>query len=161
MGDKLNKFVASGCYFGLSPIMPGTCGAIPGVIIIYSVNLIDDPRIGGLMMSIIMVTLFWLNFIMTDWAQEFWKEDDPRHFVIDEIIGVIIAISMAIGLGVPKNYLTYINVFIMFRIFDIIKVWPANVIDRQLSHTHFDIVADDLISGIYAGTTVAILRMLL
>ena len=33
MGDKFYKFVASGCYLGLSPIAPGTCGTLIGVIL--------------------------------------------------------------------------------------------------------------------------------
>jgi len=40
--------------------------------------------------------------------------------------------------------------FLAFRFFDIVKVWPANWLDRNLKGG-WGIMLDDLAAGVYAG----------
>ena len=45
-------------------------------------------------------------------------------------------------------YVTMVLIFILFRFFDILKIFPANIVDKKLK-TAFGVIFDDLIAGIY------------
>ena len=49
---------------------------------------------------------------------------------------------------VINPYVTIVLIFILFRFFDILKIFPANIVDRKLKSA-FGVILDDLIAGIY------------
>jgi phosphatidylglycerophosphatase A len=53
------------------------------------------------------------------------------------------------------SYFTIVISFLLFRFFDIVKLYPANYFDKLKSG--FGIVMDDIISGIQAGILTSIL----
>ena len=55
------------------------------------------------------------------------KGTDPGIIVIDEIVGMLIAL-----LAIPKTFLFLITAFILFRIFDITKPYPARKVLNTL-----------------------------
>jgi phosphatidylglycerophosphatase A len=75
-------------------------------------------------------------------AQETGR-DDPGHVVIDEVAGQWIAL-----VACPVNLAHVALAFLLFRVFDIVKPWPA----RQLENLHggTGIMLDDVAAGIYA-----------
>ena len=59
-----------------------------------------------------------------------------------------------------KEFLIYsFLAFIFFRIFDIWKPYPINIVDRGIKN-YFGVVLDDLIAGVYAAITVILISYL-
>ena len=54
-------------------------------------------------------------------------------------------------------YITMMLIFILFRFFDILKIFPANVVDKRLKSA-FGVILDDLIAGIYTIIIIYILN---
>ena len=70
---------------------------------------------------------------------------DPAAVVIDEVAGQWLALVAA-----PLDPLAYAVGFLLFRVFDIVKPWPAGWIDRNMAGGA-GIMLDDIIAGAYAG----------
>ena len=82
------------------------------------------------------------------WASGEYKRLSGKHdsgaIVIDEVAGQWIAL-----LFVPLDPLLYGAAFLLFRVFDIVKPFPANWADREMKGG-LGVMADDLVAGIYA-----------
>jgi phosphatidylglycerophosphatase A len=91
------------------------------------------------------VILYTAAVIITENVQKKFHLHDPQWIVIDEVIGMLITWSFVLSIELP----ILATVFISFRFFDIIKIWPASYFDR-LDHG-MGTITDDVISGIYAG----------
>lgn len=142
-------YLAIGTSFGLglSPIAPGSFGALIGVayhvaIVIYTPASWHLP---ALVLGLIVVVA--ANHVLTPWAVDYWKDEDPGHFVLDEVAGYLVVPILFRGGDLWQVALWG---FLLFRIFDIIKIPPARQIDQNM-HGPWGIVLDDLISGAYAA----------
>jgi len=76
-------------------------------------------------------------------------EKDPSRVVIDEIAGQFLALA---PIAVPDPVAYGIG-FFAFRIFDIVKPWPAGWCDRKLEGAP-GIMFDDIFAGLYAAIVV-------
>ena len=76
-------------------------------------------------------------------AAELLKQKDLRVIVIDEVIGLMIANYLA-----PARLAPLILGFLLFRCFDIAKVFPAARLEKLPGGT--GIVLDDVVAGLYA-----------
>ena len=85
---------------------------------------------------------------------------DPGKVVVDEVAGQLIALT-----AVPATFwllndaTTVLAAFILFRIFDIVKPYPARRLEGM--HGGVGIMADDLVAGLYAFLAVILVRVLL
>jgi phosphatidylglycerophosphatase A len=85
---------------------------------------------------------------------------DPGKVVIDEVAGQLIALlAVPGGLWTRGHALTVLAAFILFRIFDIVKPYPARRLEGM--HGGVGIMADDLVAGLYAFLGVMLIRVLL
>ncbi len=131
---------------GLLPKAPGTWGSLAAlpcaaVIVWAGGNLALIP-------AIVMATGLGL------WASDAYAIrrglEDPGEVVIDEVVGMWLALFF-----VPLDWSYYVLAFALFRFFDIAKVWPINVVERELSGAAA-IMADDIVAGVFAGASVHI-----
>jgi len=76
-------------------------------------------------------------------AAELLKQKDPQVIVIDEIIGFMIASFLA-----PARLAPLILSFLLFRFFDIAKIFPASRLEKLPGGA--GIVLDDVMAGVYA-----------
>ena len=76
---------------------------------------------------------------------------DASPIVIDEVIGYLVAVAF-----LPFTWRTALAAFVLFRLFDVLKPWPASALDRWKSG--LGVVLDDVAAGVYAW---AWLRLLL
>ena len=69
---------------------------------------------------------------------------DPGPVVIDEVIGMLVTLAF-----VPVNLTGAIVAFVLFRLLDVVKPWPA----RRLEHLPggFGVVLDDVMAGVYGN----------
>ena len=139
-----------GC--GLSPIAPGTCGALGAVPLHFL--LCRLPL--GLHVAVIVV----ISAVGT-WASHrvamVLNLEDPQLVIIDEVAGVLIGMAAVRSLGtVPM-----IVAFALFRFFDIVKPGPIRRAEH-LPPAGFGIMADDLLAGIFAAVVARVgVRVLL
>lgn len=143
----LTKCIATVFYSGYSPVAPGTAGSLAALIPLILFQNIPVAVLGGMVI---------VGFVLGVWSSKQFElayGDDPQIVVIDEAVGMWITMLL-----VPISWFTLIAGFVLFRLFDIIKVPPA----RQLEalRNGWGIMLDDVASGIYAGVTVFLITLL-
>jgi len=136
---------------GLLPRAPGTWGtlaALPAAALIVTY--------GGRWALLAAAAAAFLAGI---WASARYAKslgiEDPGKIVIDEVAGMWLTL-----VPLALDPIAYAIAFVFFRIFDISKVWPANVLDRRVKGG-LGIMLDDTVAAIYAaGASVAVLALL-
>jgi len=137
-------FVATGAYTGYSPIAPGTAGSIPGLILTW---LIFAPlwQYSVILFLIVFAILFAASCWVAGRAEEIFERRDDSRIVIDEVLGMTAAMFL---LPITGGYLAL--GFFLFRLFDTVKPFPADLIDRRM-HGGTGVMLDDLTAAIYAN----------
>lgn len=146
----MNKIkVIAGSSFGLGylPLIPGTFGALPGLVFYFLLwKFLPAPYVPiGLL--IVIALLILLTYLLTPWAIKYWESEDPSQFVLDEVIGFL---CVPVFFPYHDFLQTAIFGFILFRVLDMIKVPPANIVDKKIKGW-FGIIFDDVISAGYAA----------
>jgi phosphatidylglycerophosphatase A len=155
-GDLAKKLLASAFGLGLAPIAPGSFGALLGVGIHVLVVLCLSIGVGWWALLAAFMINNVAHFALTDWSVRYWRNPDPKNFVLDEVAGYLfVPIILLNRLTVPG----IVAAFLLFRILDIIKVPPARQVDRRM-HGPWGILLDDLISAVYAAGVIFILHKL-
>jgi len=134
----LVKLFASGFYSGFSPVASGTIGSAVALAI-YFIPGFEQPWV---ILPTIAITFFF--GVRTARAMEARYGHDPGEITIDEMAGMWIAL-----LFLPKNFFIAALAFFIFRIFDIIKPYPARKFDNV--HGGMGIMMDDVVAGIYTN----------
>lgn len=146
--------LASGLGLGLSPVAPGTCGTLMGVVIHVGIVLCLPAELH----CVFLVSAFLLACVasrfLAPWAQAHWHHSDPRPFVLDEVAGYLLVPILFRG---GELWPTVLLGFLGFRFFDIVKVPPAWQIDKKLSGP-WGILLDDLVSAVYAALSLYALQ---
>jgi len=78
-------------------------------------------------------------------AERELADHDSGIIVLDEIVGMAIAL-----VGFAPSLTNVVVIFLAFRAFDVVKVWPASWIDRDVPGGT-GVVLDDVVSGVYAN----------
>jgi len=126
----------SGYFF----LAPGTAGTVVGILFFLGFSYLSP-----LLYFITTIAFIFFAAWIADGAEKIFQRKDAPTIVIDEIAGFLVTM-----LWIPC---TLINVgigFLLFRILDILKPFPAGWIDRNLSGG-WGIVLDDVVAGIYAN----------
>lgn len=80
------------------------------------------------------------------------RTHDQNEIVIDEVLGMFIASAPTLFIDTiePTRFFWYLfGAFVLFRFFDIVKVWPANFFDKESLPA--DVIIDDIIAGVYSA----------
>ena len=88
--------------------------------------------------------LFFLGVFAGSRAERIWRIKDPQPVVIDEIVGMWISLLL-----IPPETIYILAAFVLFRLFDVIKPFPAR--QAELLPGGWGIMLDDLFAGIYAN----------
>ncbi|NLJ27614.1 MAG: phosphatidylglycerophosphatase A [Deltaproteobacteria bacterium] len=145
--ECMRLLMATALGLGLLPGAPGTWGTLLGVLIHFFVivSLPVEYISGALALALLMVCAG--NIALAPWAMEYWKAKDPSRFVLDEVAGYLV-VPLLFRHGEAWQVMLW--GFLLFRLFDIIKIPPARQIDRMMSGG-WGILLDDLVSGLYAA----------
>jgi len=147
---KLNffeKLLGSGFYTGYIPFISGTFGSL-AALIIYYIPGFENPLI--LIPAIIIFTFYGI-YVGSRFESVYGK--DPAECTIDEIVGMWISL-----LFLPKILLISLLAFLLWRILDIIKPFPARNFEKLKGG--LGIMLDDLTSGIYSLIIVHIILII-
>lgn len=92
-----------------------------------------------------------IGWYVSDKTEKELRRPDPGEVVIDEVCGFLVAM-----IGRPLSPASILAGFLLFRLFDIWKPWPIRMIEKMLPGG-MGIMADDVLAGIYANVSGAIL----
>ena len=136
-------FIATLGGIGKIPIAPGTWGSIFAFFIfIYISHYVD--------MLIVVILSIPFSIWVCEKASVNLIEKDHKSIVIDELVGIWIALVPALYLSTQTSRTSYaVLALIFFRLFDILKPFPVSYFDKNFKNG-LGIVLDDLIAGIMA-----------
>lgn len=84
---------------------------------------------------------------------------DASEIVVDEVVGVWLTLGI-MAIYAPLTWKAWIAAFVFFRLFDIWKPFPINLIDRHTGGG-VGVMLDDAVAGVYAGIAGILLLVLL
>jgi phosphatidylglycerophosphatase A len=123
---------------GYAPVASGTVGSFVTVVAIWLLPL-TPLRIA---VALVVVTLIGI------WAgsrvERVLGRKDPGVIVIDEVAGMLVSV-----LFLPRTIPVLVTAFLLFRLFDIWKPFPARGAERLPGG--LGVMADDLVAGAYAN----------
>ncbi len=133
-------WLATGFGSGLAPKAPGTFGSLAAIL--PWLLLRELPLV--LILAVIAAT-FVLGLLASEWAMRKLGSDDPGCVVIDEWVGLWIALLVA-----PPGWPWLLAGFALFRLFDILKPWPVGWLERRLDGG-LGVMVDDVAAGLMAA----------
>jgi len=146
LNEKFIKFLATGFGSGLAPLAPGTAGTLVGIPLYLVFSVLPWP-----IWLITVLAFTCLAWYVSDEAERLFGRKDAPCIVIDEIAGLQWTL-FGIDLTAPHVALG----FVLFRLFDITKPFPARFFQERLPGG-LGIVTDDLAAGIYANLALQVL----
>ena len=152
---NLTKFFVSIFFVGYIKFAPGTFGTLISLLIMYILfNILSLPLI---ILAIIFIFLFFISNYLINYFALITNSHDSKHVVIDELLGVFIIFLFYDLIFIYNDITTYLLIFFIFRIFDIIKIFPANYFDNHWKNG-YGVILDDIIAGLYTVLTLIVLN---
>lgn len=146
--DRAALVIATAGGAGYSPVAPGTAGSAVAVLLLW---LLPLSRTGVAVFAVLVaVAGIWAAHR----AEALIGGKDPGAIVVDEVAGMAVAV-----LGQPLTIPVLATAFVLFRVFDVVKPWPAR--DSQRLRGGLGVMVDDLLAGGYALAVLAAMRAFL
>ena len=131
---------------GYAPVAPGTFGSAVGLVLWWLL-----PR-----STVVQFAAILIVFALGSWsgsvAERHFKRTDPGHVVLDEVLGMQITLFLN-----PVGWVGALIGFLLFRVADIIKPYPANKLEAL--HGGFGIMADDAMAAVYSNIALRLVLM--
>ncbi|MEI7906132.1 MAG: phosphatidylglycerophosphatase A [Bacteroidota bacterium] len=141
--DLITKFIGSGFFTGYTPFAPGTAGSALGLAFFF---------IPGFMDLHVLVPCTFVLFLIGGLAAGKMEElygQDPGIVTVDEIVGMWLSVWF-----IPFTFLNITLAFIIFRVLDILKPYPAAYFDKRTGG--WNIMMDDVIAAVYTNAIIQI-----
>ena len=152
------KVFVSIFYIGYIKFASGTLGSLAAILILYpciKFNLLSFEAL-----IIVFIILFFISNLCINFFSNFTNSNDSKHIVIDELLGIFIILIFYDFIFIYNDFITLILIFFLFRIFDIVKIFPANYIDKNFKNG-YGVIMDDIVAGFYTIFTLIILNVLI
>ena len=149
------KVFVSIFYVGYIKFASGTWGSLAAILILYP--CIKFTLLSFEVLVIVFIILFFISNLCINFFSNFTNSNDSKHIVIDELLGIFIILIFYDFIFIYNDFITLILIFFIFRLFDIIKIFPANYIDTNLKNG-YGVMMDDIVAGIYTIFTLMILN---
>ena len=136
---RISEIIGTVFYVGRFPFAPGTMGSLVALLVWYLLK----PSIIDPLFLLITGGVFFIGIAVSTVLIEVWNEKDPKEIVIDEWVGMWISLYL-----VPHTILWGLVAFFFFRVFDILKPGPVQVMDDM--DDAIGVMMDDVVAGILA-----------
>ena len=143
-------FIATWFGAGLLPVAPGTWGSIAALPFAWLMLEFGSSRL----LFIAAILMFFVGWWAAYRYMRYTDAKDPKEVVVDEVSGQWLALVFAD----PRVWWHWLLGFAVFRLFDIVKPWPIDLIDRRTSA--FAVMADDTLASAYALVVFALVVFL-
>ena len=131
---------------GYVPLAPGTAGSLVGLACYGAVRLLGGDWTQLALAAAVTGCGVWAATA----AERHFGRSDPGHVVIDEVAGMLLTL-----LWLPVTWQGAAAGFCLFRLFDVVKPFPARRLERLRGG--WGIMADDIAAAAYAHVALRIL----
>jgi phosphatidylglycerophosphatase A len=143
---RLAVFIATAGYTGYFPFAPGTVGSAVGLLVYLLVWWAQTPVVEVALILVLFAAGVWAGTT----AERYFGGVDPGPIVLDEVVGMLITLAF-----IPVGLSGALAGFVLFRIFDVIKPFPANRLEAL--HGGLGVMADDAMAAVYANVSLRLL----
>ena len=147
---RLGLFIATCGYLGYVPVAPGTFGSAAGLVVFAALRWSGSPALE----LTVIILLFAVGVWSANAAERHFGGVDPAPVILDEVVGMLITLAF-----LPVNITGAIVGFLLFRLFDVVKPWPANRLEAV--HGGLGVMADDAMAGVYGNVAMRLLLVAL
>jgi phosphatidylglycerophosphatase A len=143
---RLGLFVATCGYLGYVPIAPGTLGSAVGLVVFAAVRWSGSAGLELAVIAFLLAIGVWSGNV----AERHFGGVDPAPVILDEVAGMLITLAL-----IPVTLPGAIVGFLLFRLLDVIKPWPANRLEAL--HGGLGVMADDAMAAVYGNVVMRLL----
>tara|TARA_B100000959_G_scaffold44223_1_gene44614 strand:+ start:155 stop:625 length:471 start_codon:yes stop_codon:yes gene_type:complete len=153
--NKISQIFSTLFFIGYIKWSPGTFGSFFSLItIIFLHNIINKNEF-----IIIFICILLMATIFIKIYSKSANNHDAKEIIIDEFLGIYLIIIFSYDFNIFNNeFLKIFLIFLFFRIYDILKPFPANWIDKNMINS-YGIILDDIVAGIYTIITLALINV--
>jgi phosphatidylglycerophosphatase A len=137
--QRFARLLATGLGSGYSPVVPGTAGSLVALVLYWPIPLLP-PVLQVALVAALALAGIWSAGVVARSV----RDEDPGIVVVDEFAGMWLSL-----LFLPLTPFTAAAGFLLFRVLDVVKPFPARQFERLPGG--LGIVADDLMAGVYAN----------
>lgn len=148
--DQFIKFISTGFGVGYLPFAPGTFGTLWGSLVFWALQ--GESFLNKFLSFIFLVVV---SVVFSHFGETAFGQKDCQKIVIDEVAGVFVCY-----LFVPFSWTNLVLGFLLFRFFDIMKLYPADWCQNNLKGG-WGVAADDLVAGLQAGVVLLLIHFVL
>ena len=136
---KFSEIICTVIYIGKLPLAPGTFGSLAALVCWFFIK----PSLSDPLFLLITGGIFFLGIACSEIIVSTGNVKDPQYIVIDEWVGMWISLYL-----VPHEIIWGLVSFFFFRLFDIFKPGPVQVMDDM--DDSIGVMMDDVVAGILA-----------
>jgi len=137
--NRFGLFLATVAGVGYAPIAPGTFGSAAGLVVWWLLRS-GSTTVQAAAIVVVFIIGTWGSSV----AERHFGRTDPGQVVIDEVLGMLITLFLN-----PVGWGGAFAAFFLFRVFDVIKPYPANRLEQL--HGGVGVMADDAMAAVYAN----------
>jgi phosphatidylglycerophosphatase A len=140
-------FLATGFGVGYIPYAPGTFGSLISLLLFLVLGKLPPHSYIIFCVGFLFVSVWIVNR-----ALPAFESGDPKEIVIDEIVGMLVALTL--------RHISFFDMalgFCLFRFFDISKLPPLSWVEKKVGGG-WGVVLDDVIAGVYAFISLCIVH---
>jgi phosphatidylglycerophosphatase A len=130
---------------GRAPLAPGTAASALTALGLWLLAL------SPLLLAAVFVGVTLIGTWAAGEAERALGGKDPGAIVVDEVAGMVLSV-----LAAPPTPAVLVVAFLLFRVFDVVKPFPAGRSQRLPGGV--GVMVDDLIAGLYALALVLLAR---
>ena len=145
----LTNIFVSLFYSGYLKKWPGTFASLLSIALLFPIIKLNIISIE--IFILVFILIFILSLFFINQFSQLSKTHDSGIIVIDEFLGIYLIFIFYDFIYFINSYLTIFLIFILFRFFDILKIFPANIIDKRMKNS-LGVLLDDLIAAVYTIT---------
>jgi len=147
MNKKAAYVIASFFGVGYCPKASGTAGSLATLPFAFLL-----AYYGGFYAMLAFFVLVYVAGTIASKEVLKYTSHDPSLIVIDEVAGQLVPL-MFFSFKLPEIHIWWLHIalpsFVLFRIFDIFKPFPASYFDKKVLNEH-GVMLDDIVAGVYA-----------
>ena len=153
--NKISQIFSTLFFIGYIKWAPGTFGSFFSLItIIFLHNIVNKNEFIILFICILLMATICIKI----YSQSV-NNHDAKEIVIDEFLGIYLIIIFSYDFKIfNSEFVKILMMLLFFRIFDILKPFPANWIDKNMKNS-YGVILDDIVAGIYTIITLALINV--
>ena len=153
--NKISQIFSTLFFIGYVKWAPGTFGSFFSlIIIIFLHNIVNKNEF-----IILFICIFLIATICIKIYSKSVNKHDAKEIIIDEFLGIYLIIICSYDFKIFNNeFIKILLILLFFRIFDILKPFPANWIDKNMKNS-YGVILDDIVAGIYTIITLALINV--